>query len=103
MLRDVFVWSCWINAALSAAMAGFVLSPRPQTGVKLGWGLVCLSTAAWSAGLGVMTSTGHRAVAELGSSILQIGSTFIPVFLVQTIHSLRRKRPKGILFVAYLS
>lgn len=68
MLVDIFIWSCWVNAALSAAMAAVSLFSRPTSRVKTLWGATCLAIAAWAVGTASSTNSEGISAARISET-----------------------------------
>jgi signal transduction histidine kinase len=103
MLVDVFVWSCWVNAALSAAMAGVSLFSRPTSRVKTLWGLTCLAIAAWAIGTGVMADSDGIAMATLGQRVCNGAATVLTVLLFHTVSAVLNRTAIRALLVPYVT
>jgi len=103
MLVEAFIWSCAVNAALSLAMGGFLLSSSPATRLKSCWIAVSFATAVWSAGQATMASASHYETAYRAAIIANGASLAIPVFLYFTVVSLTGLKFPGFQWVLLTS
>jgi hypothetical protein len=82
MLLQAFVWSCWVNAFLSLAMAGFLVCSGRSTYLKNLWIAVSLAVTFWSAGQAVMASTADQHMAYISAIVANCASSLIPVTII---------------------
>src|SRR2546425_7498385 len=98
---SLFSLSCILTGIVSLFFGLFVVANRPQAKVNRLWGLVSLSVALWSTGLGLVTNTTdyHDAVTWL--RVHYLGAILIPVFFLHFVFALIKKEQVFVLRGTY--
>src|SRR2546426_4734792 len=98
---SLFSLSCILTGIVSLFFGLFVVANRPQAKVNRLWGLVSLSVALWSTGLGLVTNTTdyHDAVTWL--RVHHLGAILIPVFFLHFVFALIKKEQVFVLRGTY--
>ena len=99
---SVFALSCLLTGCISLAFGLFVTLNHPTARTNRLWGLVSLSVAIWSIGLGFVTAAENYQSAIRWLHVHYVGAILIPVVFLHFVHVLVNKDQALIRLGAYL-